>query len=181
MSNAFKVGDIVVSKNGTKPFKITSTGRYDTYGTYLHNNRYVSFNTNMIELYSGEVDTATSSKMTKEGLYSVDIEGILCQAKYVGTNSVGKHVMELVSNGAMITADKSIITEILPYTIETADLSNNYRKMHYKIKEGSVKVDDILLYKDEYNNYFFSRVTALNTKNRKAKEFKGSKVITQEI
>lgn len=181
MSNNFKIGDIVVSKNGTKPFKITSTGRYDTFGTYLHNNRDVSFSTNMIELYSGEVDIASSSKMTKEGLYSVDIEGILCQAKYVGTNSAGKHVMELVSNGAMITTDKSIITEIFPYTIETADLYNLNRKTHYKIKDGLVKVGDILLYKDEQGNHFFSQVTALDTKCRKPKEFKGRKVLTQEF
>ena len=60
--NNFKKGDIIISKNGTKPAIVTGTDWSTVYAKYLHNNNSCTFQTDNIQHYYGDETTMTEQK-----------------------------------------------------------------------------------------------------------------------
>ena len=178
MAYKFNVGDIVISKNGKHPLKVTCRPSWDG-GTwqlrYLHNNKlnYVdkwNINDNY-SLYE------TSETMTAQTLYSFDLNGVTTFGTHIGTNSQNKYLIEEKTTGAIHILDKDQLEEVMPYTF-AAKLSGS--EQHYICTPGALKVNDILLC-TAGNSPTVAVVTALDTKNKSARKFKGAKIVTEGI
>jgi hypothetical protein len=167
----FKVGDIIISKKGTKPGEIThlEPWRYCHYEVkYIHNGRigYISKENSI--LYHGD------PTMTQNTLYSFNKEdGTLAYATYLATNSSGEWVVEERGSGVLHTKPKDSFTEVVPFTF-SAKAGNSTQ--HFTCEEGKVKKGDILM-----NNGMVLEVTELNTKSRTAPKFTGKRLVTESF
>lgn len=162
----FKIGDIVVSKTGKKPFKITTIhnnyGSRYCCGTYLHNNKtttaYYFCN---LKLYSEE-----EQLMTNKILYSFKLEdGTVAYGTHVGTNSENKYLIEVKGTGNIVLKSKSELEEVLPYTYSISDSGNEINVIG---EPDTVNVGDILMY-FENKTYKIVQVTGVNTKSKSAR------------
>jgi hypothetical protein len=174
----FNVGDIVISKKGIYPLKVkrTPVSSWESWElTYLHNNKlhYVE-EWNINENYSLY---ETSETMTTETLYSFDLNGVTTFGTHIGTNSQNQYIIEEKTTGAIHILDKDQLEEVMPYTF-AAKLSGS--EQHYICTPGALKVGDILLC-TAGNSPTVAVVTALDTKNKSARKFKGAKIVTEAI
>jgi hypothetical protein len=166
----FKKGDIVISKNGRYPARVTYSHPWNTYTVYLHNNKSTSLSTDNLILYNGPEIMNTESQM----LYQFKTEdGTIAYGTHIGTNSQSLWVMEEKGSGRVITIDPKAAEEVLPYTFSVKMRGNN---THFIGEEGMVNKDDVLLYTGgDYPE--IAVVTAVGTKNKAAKaEFKGCRL-----
>lgn len=172
MANKFKVGDIVISKKGTKPAVVTSVYCSGLVGVkYIHNDRYTEFNTYKIKLYTEE------DSMTAQTLYSfTTTEGIVSYGYHIGTNTQNKWLIEEKPTGTIHVLDKDQLEEVVPYTFSV--IANN-TVTHYVGQPDTVKVGDVFIV-DTGNNPALGIVNAVNTKNKSTtKKFKGARVLTE--
>ncbi len=178
MAHKFKVGDIVISKKGIYPLKVqfVPEASYQSWELrYLHNNKV-----NYVEQWNIDENYSlyeTSETMTTETLYSFDLNGVTTFGTHIGTNSQNQYIIEEKGTGAIHILDKSKLEEVLPYTF-AAKLSGS--EQHYIGTPGSLKVGDILLC-TAGNMPTVAIVSAVDTKNKGARKFKGAKIVTETI
>lgn len=174
----FKVGDIVISKKGKYPLKVISLPPYSNGSWalgYLHKNvtNYVD-NWNIIENY---YLYESSETMSTETLYSFDLNGVPTFGTHIGTNSQNKFIIEQKGTGDIHILDKDQLEEVLPYTF-SANISGS--EQHYIGTPDVLKVGDILLC-TAGSSPTVAVVTAVDTKNKSARKFKGAKIVTESI
>jgi hypothetical protein len=178
MEYKFEIGDIVISKTGKHPLKVTSRPNYNG-GCwelrYVHNNKLKYVDDWNIKSHYSLYETAET--MTTETLYSFDLNGVTTFGTHIGTNSQNKYLIEEKTTGAIHILDKDQLEEVLPYTF-SAKLSGS--EQHYIGTPGALKVNDILLC-TAGNSPTVAVVTALDTKNKSARRFKGAKIVTEAI
>jgi hypothetical protein len=175
MSNPkFKVGDIVISKYGTKPFRVRKTEWGGLYGTYLHNEKACCFDVENVILYN-EPEELTPMP----NLYQFkNAEGTVIYGTYLATNQLGQWVMEEKGNGALHTVDQKETEEVLPYTF-SVKVKGTVK--HYIGSPNQLSVGDTLIcVMGDYPE--LAVVTALNTKNKEARaKFSGRKIVTEAL
>ena len=164
----FKVGDIIISKKGTKPGKITYTSWSDCYEiTYLHNNRTGIISKSNAILYG-------DSTMTTDSLYSfIKEDGSLGYATYLATNSAGEWVVEEKGSSVLHTKPKDSFTEVVPFTFSAKSGNNTFA---FTCDEGKVSIGEILLL-----DGLIYQVTGLNTKAKNAPKFTGVRLVTSKF
>lgn len=173
----FKVGDVIISKYGSKPSVVEKLppGDYGNYTLkYLHNGRpnYVDrYNIHNYKLSDSEPETMTQT------LYSfIKADGTTAYGTHIGTNSKNQFLIEEKGNGTIHTFDKKDLEEVLPYTF-SAKFGNT--ETHYIGIPDSLKVGDYIL--GTTSGLQVGTVTSVDTKQKGAKKFKGVKLVTQEI
>lgn len=175
----FKKGDVVISKNGTRPGTVINVPDCDWhYYTvkYLHNNRtndFCGYNQDSYTLYE---DPEMANIKT---LYSfTKADGTTGYGTHIGTNSQNKYLIEEKTSGEIHVLDKADLEEVLPYTFRVKMDGQDY---HYVGQPGTVKVGDLLL-NTEAGNLRIAVVKELDTKNKTPRaSFKGRKLVTEEI
>ena len=175
----FNVGDIVTKAHGKKPAQITySYAGYNYRGgnyscKYLHNNQTFTAYGNDLKLYEGETDEMATEKT----LYSFTVDGKTAYGTHIGTNSSNQYLIEEKGTGTIHVFDKKDLEEVLPYTF-SAKMGNS--EAHYIGTPDALKVDDILLCTSGSTPQI-AVVTAVDTKNKSAKKFKGAKIMTVAV
>ena len=177
----FKVGDIIISKNGTKPARVTwvSSSYWDINATYLHSNNSNQFDKRNIIHYTGDSETMSNSTQ----LYSfIKEDGTTGYVTYLATNSTGDWVVEEKgsgdSAGTLHTLPKNNFTEVVPYTFS---INVNGRTEHFVGEEGKVQSGEVLLY-TEPSPPVMVVVNGVNTKSKNAKaKFKGCRIATTPL
>jgi hypothetical protein len=173
----FSVGDVIISKSGTRPAKIASISRYGNYvyAVYLHNGSTVTFDVQNIKLYeeSNMTDNKTLYSLTKE-------DGTVVYGTHVGTNSQNKFLIEVKGTNEIVLVDKSQLEEVVPYTFS---VRMNGKNTHYQCEPGKFKKNDVLLYTGNGTDKFeVAMVVAVDTKSKTAATtFRGLKLVTEEI
>lgn len=173
----FKVGDIIISKKGTKPARVTSaySGYWYVNAVYLHNNRSNQFDKSNIIHYTGDTETMSNSTQ----LYSfIKEDGTIGYATWLGTNRAGCWVVEEKGSGTLHTLPKENFTEVVPYTFS---INVNGRTEHFVGEEGKVTKDEVLLYTGT-NPPVMVVVNGVNTKSKNAKaKFRGARISTTPL
>ena len=175
----FKCGDIIISKTGSKPARVTQIWGCDVYAKYLHINRTALFNKDNIIHYSENTETMTNSTQ----LYSFTKEdGTTSYVTYLATDSSGNWVVEEKgsgnSAGTIHTLPKESFTEVVPYTFS---VNVNGRTEHFGGAEGTVTNGEVLLYTAPSPPVMVV-VNGLNTKCKTAKlKFKGHRIQTTPL
>lgn len=174
--NEFNVGDIVVKRYGSKPFRITDKYGRQVAGRYLHNNNMAYADFGSFVHYEGDTSNSPVSKKT---LYSfMDESGDLAYGLHVGTNSQDLYILEVEGRGDYVVKDPREIEEVLPYTFS---VKLNSREVHYIGEPGRVSKGDWLIL-DSKGSYNIAQVQSVDTKNKGAKsKFSGRRIITEEL
>jgi len=175
----FKVGDVIISKLGKYPLeviRIDNWGEYDL--RYLHNGKLHdvskwTINSNY-KLYN---PSESESTMTNTLYTFKKSDGTDAFGTHIGTNSQNKFLIEEKVTGEIHVLDKKDLEEVLPYTF-SAKMGNS--ETHYIGTPDTLKVDDILLCTSGSTPQI-AVVTAVDTKNKSAKKFKGAKLATEAI
>lgn len=176
-SHPFKVGDVIISKNGTRPLTLdyNPSNSYDSYrAVYVHNGRakYIEqYNISNYELYSEQ----NTMKLSTSLFSFTKSDNSVAYGTHIGINSKGEYLIEEKVTGEIHVIEKELLEEVLPYTYNVK-YANNSTEYSYIGVEGAVEVDDVLLNTESYS---IGVVTAVNTKNKNAtKTFKGVKIST---
>jgi hypothetical protein len=173
----FKKGDIVISKNGKYPARVTENNSWGGYTNivYLHNNSYSTLVTDNLILYNESENMTTETQM----LYQFKTEdGSTAYGTHIGTNSKNLWLMEEKGSGRVLTIDPKDAEEVLPYTFSVKMRGNT---THYIGEEGMVTTGDVLLYTGG-DHPEIATVTAINTKNKSARaKFTGRRVVTEQL
>jgi len=171
----FNIGDIVTKKHGKKPAEIVSKGWYTSDSwtcRYLHSKQSFTEYASDLKLYIEETEMADTKT-----LYSFTVDDKVAYGTHIGTNSSNQYLIEEKGTGTIHVFDKKDLEEVLPYTF-SAKLSGS--EQHYIGTPGTLKVNDILLC-TAGNSPTVAVVTALDTKNKSARKFKGAKIVTEAI
>jgi hypothetical protein len=179
----FKVGDIVISKKGTRPFRIGHLRGMGCYqwgdknyvcGVYLHNNHTTSdiLKSNLIHYNE---NTMQNYNMT--ALYSFEIDGQTKYGHHIGTNSLGQCVVEEKGGtGQIYTLEKSSLQEVVPYTVHMREMGTT-NWMDVISREGVYSVNELILYHGK-----MWMVIQLNNKAKNGVEITNARrVLTEEI
>jgi hypothetical protein len=172
----FNVGDIVTKKYGRKPAEIVAKGWYTQESwqcRYLHSKQSFTEYASDLKLYTEETEMTADTKT----LYSFTVDNKVAYGTHIGTNSSNQYLIEEKGTGTIHVFDKKDLEEVLPYTF-SAKLSGS--EQHYIGTPGTLKVNDILLC-TAGNSPTVAVVTALDTKNKSARKFKGAKIVTEAI
>ena len=175
----FKVGDVIISKHGKYPLEVIRISNWEDYNLrYLHNGKPYkvdkwSINSNY-ELYN---PTESESTMTNTLYTFKKSDGTDAFGTHIGTNSQNKFLIEEKVTGEIHVLDKKDLEEVLPYTF-SAKMGNS--ETHYIGTPDALKVDDILLCTSGSTPQI-AVVTAVDTKNKSAKKFKGAKIMTVAV
>jgi hypothetical protein len=176
----FNHGDIVTKAHGKKPAEITyEYNGYDRQGgyyscKYLHSNQTFTAYGQELKLYEEE----TNEMATEKTLYTFKkSDGTDAFGTHIGTNSQNKFLIEEKVTGEIHVLDKKDLEEVLPYTF-SAKMGNS--ETHYIGTPDALKVDDILLCTSGSTPQI-AVVTAVDTKNKSAKKFKGAKIMTVAV
>lgn len=114
---------------------------------------------------------------TEKTLYSFTVDGKTAYGTHIGTNSSNQYLIEEKGTGTIHVFDKKDLEEVLPYTFSAKMGSSEF---HYIGTPDTLKVDDILLCTSGSTPQI-AVVTAVDTKNKSAKKFKGAKIMTEAI
>jgi len=171
----FEVGDVIISKYGSKPATITHVppGDYGQYSAkYLHSNgiKYIDrYNANNYTLVDSETETMTQT------LYSFKkADGSTGYGTHIGTNSKNEFLIEEKGSGTIHTFDKKDLEEVLPYTFSA---KYNNTETNFVGTPDTLKVGDHLL----ASTGQIYVVSKLDTKEKNAKKFKGVRLVTEAI
>lgn len=176
--NKFKKGDIVISKYGKYPARITDPNNYWDYcsGVYLHNNKSCTLAKANLVLYN-ETETMTAQT---QSLYQFKLPGSQesLYGHHIGTNQQNMWVMEEKGTGKIHVIPKESAEEVLPYTFTVKMRGNS---TSFIGAPDDVKVGDTLMYTGgDYPE--LAVVTAVNTKNKSARsKFVGVKLVTTPL
>lgn len=169
MNRLPNVGDKIRRKGGVDPqtvtkvdlFRLLIWAEYDKSGqNYYPEGQRLE---DIVIIEEGEKD------MTNQ-LYEFEHEGNTHYGYHLATNSQGLWVMEVKSSGATVAVDKSIVKEVIPYTVDIVFFDSGVgesSRWSYTAKEGDWSVDDIIVIKPN-SNTTFARVVAVDTKSKKA-------------
>lgn len=170
-------GKVCQSKAGTQPFKIIRAGKKKCQVRYtkrwseddFNDARIVSHN---IIPYVGEQDETTATRnsaSTEENDMLFEIKSDDGSARYgnkLAENSKGQWVMEEKGTGAILTVDKSRVSEVLPYSVRVRFVAEvRDRTYDYLAKEGQVNVGDLVFIKGTSG---YAEVEAVDVKSRNA-------------
>lgn len=184
----FKVGDIIVSKNGFRPKKVLELTQAQWDYCLLEDieNKKKSYvmlltiNENYY-LYSDENSTVMPTVSTLYSFYKPD--GSIAYGNHIGTNSQNKYLIEEKGTGEIHVVDKEKLEEVLPYTFSVR-YNGTSKEYHFIGEPDTVNKKDILIQFPSESNQHFTLVEVVNvdTKCRSAnKRFNGVKVMTQPI
>ena len=173
----FKKDDIVISKKGKNPARVTENNSWGGYTNvrYLHNDSHSTLVTDNLILYNESENMTTETPL----LYQFKTEDdSTAYGTHIGTNSKNLWLMEEKGSGRVLTIDPKDAEEVLPYTFSVKMRGNT---THYIGEEGVVTNGDVLLYTGgDYPE--IATVTAVNTKNKSARaKFTGRRVITEQL
>lgn len=177
----FKKGDILISKNGKKPFTFDYDSGYYIYGNYIHNNTTACFHYTNVKYYEETITNkiGISSKVkTSDGRIGFVV------GKSIANET--QFIVEIVSGGKTehIVFDETELTEIVNFTCKVKDLTTKATKeMIFPNDEYTVKVGDLVLHRgDNSNEPYLAVVLKTNTKNKTTKViFNGELVQTIRI
>jgi hypothetical protein len=179
MTQRLQKGDLVRKKYGTKTIEVTEEYGSTFYGRYLHSGastgrldaRYV------VRVENQTVETKGYDKMkgklfqTKDGAFGIGL----------AVNSKGEYVLEMKGTGDLVAYNKTEVELVMPFTY-SVQFNGVGTEYSYLGKEGTVKVDDLLLKNDGSKGIVIAKVTAVNTKSEKAtKYFEGVKIVTESL
>lgn len=175
----FKVGDVIISKHGKYPLEVIRIDQWDHHSLkYLHNGKpYGADNWTIEANYKLYNPSESESTMTNTLYTFKKSDGTDAFGTHIGTNSQNKFLIEEKVTGEIHVLDKKDLEEVLPYTF-SAKMGNS--ETHYIGTPDTLKVDDILLCTSG-NTPQIAVVTAVDTKNKSAKKFKGAKIMTVAV
>lgn len=175
----FNVGDVIISKNGKYPLEVTRIDKWGDYTLkYLHNGKHNSVGKwNINSNYKLYNPSESESTMTNTLYTFKKSDGTDAFGTHIGTNSQNKFLIEEKVTGEIHVLDKKDLEEVLPYTF-SAKMGNS--ETHYIGTPDALKVDDILLCTSGSTPQI-AVVTAVDTKNKSAKKFKGAKIMTVAV
>lgn len=171
---AFKRGDIIISKKGTRPARLTYNFSYgrEWNAQYLHNGKFTVFHEDNIELYDEQTMTQSQSLWQFKSESGNVVYGI-----HLAETQNNMWVMEEKGTGKIHTINKNEAEEVLPYTFSVNRGGQVYNYLGVK---DQVSVGDVLVHVADKPE--ISIVTAINTKSKTARtHFKGYKLTTQPI
>lgn len=115
----------------------------------------------------------TKMKETTMTLYQFSgKDGEIKYGSYLATNSSGQYVMEEKGTGTIITADKSTVEEVLPYTVDIRFLSSGDKTYSYFAEAGEFEAGGFYML-ENHNGVSVVQVAATDTKRKNAtKDFK---------
>ena len=175
----FNVGDVIISKHGKYPLEVIRIDSWEDYNLrYLHNGKPHHVDKWNIEANYELYNPSESESTMTNTLYTFKkSDGTDAFGTHIGTNSQNKFLIEEKVTGEIHVLDKKDLEEVLPYTF-SAKMGNS--ETHYIGTPDSLKVDDILLCTSGSTPQI-AVVTAVDTKNKSAKKFKGAKLATEAI
>ena len=175
----FKVGDVIISKQGKYPLEVTFIDELGNYTLkYLHDGKLrEAYEWNINSNYELYNPTESESTMTNTLYTFKKSDGTDAFGTHIGTNSQNKFLIEEKVTGEIHVLDKKDLEEVLPYTF-SAKMGNS--ETHYIGTPDTLKVDDILLCTSGSTPQI-AVVTAVDTKNKSAKKFKGAKIMTVAV
>jgi hypothetical protein len=175
----FKVGDVIISKHGKYPLEVIRIDYWEDYNLrYLHNGKPHHVDKWNIEANYELYNPSESESTMTNTLYTFKkSDGTDAFGTHIGTNSQNKFLIEEKVTGEIHVLDKKDLEEVLPYTF-SAKMGNS--ENHYIGTPDALKVDDILLCTSGSTPQI-AVVTAVDTKNKSAKKFKGAKLATEAI
>lgn len=173
----FKVGDIVRLKAGTAPIKVTEATPYWVSGMYVKSKTKVYLRNIKDFVLHEEATTQGKDTMT---LYQFTVSGDTKYGTYLATNSQGMYVMEEKGSGVIYTVDKTVVEEVMPYTIDVVFLGSGETVYGYLAEVGKYNVGDVFLVKTPLGHSLVA-VVKVDTKSKKAtKDFNPiSKILTE--
>jgi len=181
MTQRLQVGDLVRKKYGTKTIEVTEaySGGHFFYGRYVHSGASAG-RLNVSEVVRVENQTVETKGYDKmKGKLFQTKDGAFCIG--LAVNSKGEYVLEMKGTGATVVYDKSEVELVMPFTY-SVQFNGVGTEYSYLGKEGTVKVDDLLLKNDGSKGIVIAKVTAVNTKSEKAtKYFEGVKIVTESL
>lgn len=179
----FSAGEVVISKQGKHPFRLTydvrTLGSITVWGVYLHNGKTakISGSYNLIRYEEYEQETAMENTKT---LYTFkDADGTDVFGTAIGQDSSGNLVIEVKgARGGVVLMPPSELTEVLPYTF---CVTLDGKDIHYVGEPGKVQKGDLLLLTGS-TTLKVATVKAVDTKNKTARaKFSGVKIVTEAI
>ena len=175
----FNVGDVIISKRGKYPLEVIHITSWEQYTLkYLHNGKYHEVDRwNIDSNYELYNPSESESTMTNTLYTFKKSDGTDAFGTHIGTNSQNKFLIEEKVTGEIHVLDKNDLEEVLPYTF-SAKMGNS--ETHYIGTPDALKVDDILLCTSGSTPQI-AVVTAVDTRNKSAKKFKGAKIMTVAI
>ncbi len=176
------VGDIVVAKNGTKPFRVTDNWGNYVNGRYLHSDNPARFYKDQVKYYNeNEKSEKEKGKEMSQSIYQVTLEdGTTTFGTKAGATAQGKVLIEEKGTGKILIVDETMLEEQLPYTFAVRTQGNT---QHFIGKPGTVEKGDIVIVMDGgVDKFTVGMVSAIDTKNKSAtKPFNGRKLVTEAI
>ena len=181
-NQSFNVGDIVISLNGSKPFRVTSVWGNRVEGRYLHSDNPARFAQGQVKHYDeNEKSQKEKGKEMSQSIYQVTLEdGATTFGTKAGATAQGKVLIEEKGTGKILIVDEDKLEEQLPYTFAVRTQGNT---QHYIGKPGSVEKGDIVIVMDGgVDKFTIGMVSAIDTKNKTAtKAFSGRKLTTEAL
>lgn len=180
----FTDGSIVRRNNGSAPIHVSYTINGEMFGFYVRSGRPVENECqSKFTLYEDNEFTSTlygEDEMTKDTLYSFEQDGVTKYGTLLTTDSKGRYVLEVRGTQDVIPMDKSLVTEVLPYTI-AVQFPGTTKHYAFKAKEGDFSVGDLLV-RTDYEDFSFCTVVKVDTKSKAAtKVFEGYKVNATKV
>lgn len=168
----FKIGDVVVLKNGKKPLTILEIYTNKARMKYNHSSTEKTEYISNIVMYEPSLKTEKIQYLAKNPK-----SGEIVKCNLVGKTSLGEFILEVVDTLDIICVDETGAEEIVDFTFSTTSIMMDYshtRKTNsFIIGETMVAPGDVLM----DNNGILHRVTTVNTKDRNVKiRFKGVKL-----
>ena len=107
-------------------------------------------------------------------LYEILSDGVTKYGYKLAVNSKSEWVMETKGTGEVVAVDPSIVTEVLPYTIDVSYTGEALHNYSYLADQGKYEVGDVLvIHGPATGSWCLVRVEKINTKSRAAtKEIK---------
>lgn len=181
----FKIGDKVVLKSGTAPQRVleVNTKTKQIRCEYLNSRKQLGFRSyddyQLYEYVTPYEEETEMSDIMKDKLFKT-----VKDARFgtgLAIDSDGKYVLKMQDSGTFESFDVTDLKRVMPYTfdVEFVGEASRGRKYSYRGKEGSVKVNDLLILSDTFS---IVRVVAVNTESESAtKVFNGVKIVTEEL
>ena len=177
MSNYFKsvdevtVGDLIIRfPNGRRPIEVTQIDGNYIHGRYVNSGKPVWDYHNYFQPYENNDQTI----MNKEQLFTWSDAAGQHYGIYLATNTSGQYVIEEKQTGNIVTMHPDYLEEVIPWTFSA---KNGNHEKHFTGND-TIQKGDVLL---QTKTSKFWVVTDVNTKNKTATKFVGSRIVMEEI
>lgn len=112
------------------------------------------------------LETETKKDDTMNKLYEIKHEGKTLYGNKLAVNSAGKWVMEIKGTGEVISVDKILVEEVMPYTIGV-QFETGKTIYHYTSEKGKYNVGDVCIL-DAPMGRAIVNIVAVDTKSQSA-------------